>query len=212
MSSTLYRAFVQAIATVDRLPPEVSDIEGMSGQSYRLFVNKLVSATASAQYLEIGSWTGSTVAAALHRNGAHALCIDNWSQFGGSKDQFLRTCAALHIDDRMELLEQNFREVDYDHVGPFGIFLYDGPHEELDQFDGIVRVQPALENEYFLIIDDWNWPGVRMGTLRGLAATKSTIRFGIEVRTTEDNEHPARGGKDSDWHNGCFLAVIAKDA
>jgi hypothetical protein len=209
-SSLLYEAFVKTMGAVDRLPAAVSDMEGMSGQSYRLFVNNLVSATDAANYLEIGSWAGSTVAAALYGNTAHALCIDNWSQFGGPKDEFLDNCKKLQLKHRIDLLEDDFRNVDYSAFGPFDIYLYDGPHEEEDHHDGIVRVQPALEDEYFLIVDDWNWPGVRIGTLRGLSATKSTILFAIEVRTTEDNEHPAGGGKDSAWHNGCLLAVIAK--
>jgi len=211
MSSKLYQAFVRAMAAVETLPDEVSSMEGMSGRSYRLFVNNLVSTIPSAKYLEIGSWSGSTVAAALYGNTANALCIDNWSQFGGPKDQFLQNIKNLQLEDRTELVEEDFRKVQYDSLGPFNVYLYDGPHEEVDHHDAMVLTQPALEQDYFLIVDDWNWIGVRNGTLRGLSAAKSTIQFAIEVRTTEDDEHPAGGGKDSDWHNGCFLAVIAKN-
>ena len=211
MSAKLYQAFVRTIAAVDTLPGEVSSIEGMSGRSYRLLVNHLVSGAESVKYLEIGSWAGSTVAAALYGNTAKALCIDNWSQFDGPKDQFRENIKKLQLEDRIELLEEDFRNVDYGSIGRFDVYLYDGPHKEVDHYDGIVLTQPALEKNYLLIVDDWNWIGVRIGTLRGLSAAKSTISFAIEVRTTEDNEHPVEGGRDTDWHNGCFLAVVEKN-
>ncbi len=210
MSSQLNEAFERAVAAIDRLPAKVSGIAGMSGQSYRHFVNRLVSSTGAARYLEIGSWAGSTVAAALHGNSARALCIDNWSQFDGPKDQFLANVRKLDLESRTELLEDDFRNVDYVGIGPFDIFFYDGPHDEIDHYDGIVLTQPALSKNYFLIVDDWNWLPVRTGTLRGLSAAKVNVPFSIEVRTTEDDEHPAEGGKDTEWHNGCFLAVVEK--
>ena len=48
------------------------------------------------------------------------------------------------------------------------IYLYDGPHNFEDHFDGVKFVQPALENEYILIVDDWNWNQVRSATFRAL--------------------------------------------
>src|ERR1700676_782571 len=71
-----------------RLPEEIRGIEGMSGQKYRSLVNSLVRAYPDPHYLEIGSWAGSTATAALHGNSVQALCIDNWSQFGGPRTEF----------------------------------------------------------------------------------------------------------------------------
>jgi hypothetical protein len=73
------------------LPDEVRQIEGMSGQKYRLLINQLVGSISDARYLEIGSLAGSTAAAALYGNRVRALCIDNWSEFGGSRELFFQT-------------------------------------------------------------------------------------------------------------------------
>jgi hypothetical protein len=80
-------AFDEAVGG-NQLPSIVREIEGMSGQKYRMLINKLVGALRDARYLEVGSWKGSTAAAALHGNRVRAVCIDNWSQFDGSQESF----------------------------------------------------------------------------------------------------------------------------
>ena len=88
--------------------------------------------------------------------------------------------------------------------------MFDGPHKEDDQYDGLVLAQVALDNCYFLIVDDWNWIKVRLGTLRALRDLKCRLVYGIELRTTLDNSHPEVKSERSDWHNGYFVSVIQK--
>jgi hypothetical protein len=110
-------------------------------------------------------------------------------------------------------MECDFRSVDYGSIGKFNIYLFDGPHGEVDQYDGIVIAQPALTETFFLVVDDWNWRGVRVGTLRGLAASRCQLECAIEVRTTLDDchpPHPGHAGKQTDWHNGYLIAVVRK--
>jgi hypothetical protein len=111
-------------------------------------------------------------------------------------------------------MERDFRSVDYGSIGKFNIYLFDGPHEEADQYDGIVMAQPALTETFFLIIDDWNWRVVRLGTFRALTASRCQLECSIEIRTTlhesYPKSYPSIVGKQSDWHNGYFIAVIRK--
>jgi len=212
MSLRLYHELTNAFGSNNHMADEVYEIEGMSGRAYRNLLNRLVSSIEPARYLEIGSWRGSTVISALFGNTCKALCIDNWSQFDEPKYEFRQNLQHCQIEDRVEIIEENFRNVDYCNIGKFDVFLYDGPHEEIDHYDGILIPQPALKQEYFLFVDDWNWLHVRSGTLRALSASSSTIQFAVEIRTTEDDSHAARFGKHSEWHNGCFLAVVKKGA
>ena len=194
-----------------RLPEDIRDIEGPSGQQYRSFVNNLVRVYPDPHYLEIGSWRGSTATAALYGNSAHALCIDNWSQFGGPRTEFFSNMDKVISDDiHFRFFEQDFRSVDFRSIGPFNIYLFDGPHEEADQYHGVTLAQPALLDPFVLIVDDWNWRPVRMGTFRGLLDAKCYVESSIEIRTTRNNTHPVVSGKASDWHNGYFLAVVRK--
>ena len=203
-------------ATTPRLPSQfVLGMDGMSGRKYRLFINALMQLHgADARYLEVGSWKGSTLAAAIEGNKGHACCIDNWSEYGGPRDVFFANIAATRTECTLEVIEADFREVRYRSIkgGPFNIFLFDGPHNEQDQYDGIRRAQHALADTFTLIVDDWNWLGVRTGTLRALIDAGLSVEHAIEIRTTRDNtdppKHRTRGA--SDWHNGYFIAQIRK--
>jgi hypothetical protein len=193
----------------------VLDIDGMSGRKYRIFINNLMRLLGDeARYLEVGTWKGSTLCSAIEGNKGHAVCIDNWAEYGGPRDEFFANVAAVRTDATLEVIEDDFRAVWYSRLkgGPFNVFLFDGPHNEQDHYDGIRRAQHALADSYTLIVDDWNWLGVRTGTLKALIDAGLCVDRAIEIRTTQDNSHPPGNlvrGK-SDWHNGYFIAQIRK--
>src|SRR5947207_1154180 len=88
LSALVMKSFTRALVRDSKLPDFVREVEGMSGQVYRSFINNFVGEHPDARYLEIGSWGGSTATAAMYGNKMKCLCIDNWSQFGGPKDVF----------------------------------------------------------------------------------------------------------------------------
>ncbi len=167
-----------------------------------------------ARYLEVGAWKGSTLASAIEDNKGHACCIDNWSEYGGPRDDFFRNIKAVRTDATLEVIDADFRAVKYSSIegGPFNVFLFDGPHNEQDHYDGVRRAQRALANEHILIVDDWNWLGVRTGTLKAIIDAGLIVDHAVEIRTTTDDSHPpskhTRQG--SDWHNGYFIAQLHK--
>ena len=71
-----------------KLTDEILNIPGMSGKKTRHFYNNLLNSE-NARYLEIGTWKGSSVCSAMCNNKATVVCIDNWSEFGGPKYEFL---------------------------------------------------------------------------------------------------------------------------
>jgi Methyltransferase domain len=193
------------------LPDEVRQIEGMSGQKYRSLINRLVRRISDACYLEIGSWKGSTAAAALYGNKVRALCIDNWSEHGGPRELFFANIKkVLTPNIQFDVIERDFRAIDYNDIGSFNVYLFDGPHEKKDQYDGLMIVQPALANPFILIVDDWNWRQVRLGTFQALLDARCRVEASIEIRTTWNEAIPKLFGRDSDWHNGYFIAVVNK--
>ena len=54
-------------------------------------------------------------------------------------------------------IESDFRKVNYKQLGKFNIYCYDALHDSKSQYDGITIAQPALDDIFILIIDDWNW-------------------------------------------------------
>ena len=207
------RALELAIAGAVPIDPDLLKIGGMSGRKYRMFINALIGNLADARYLEVGSWAGSTLCAAIHGNHVTALAIDNWSEFGGPREAFHANLAHFMTPGaRVRFTESDFRAVDYAACGRFNVYLFDGPHEPQDQYDGIMLAQPALDDEFVLIVDDWNWPRVRAGTLEALARVGLDVRYMVEIRSTLDDCHPAVAFQDSDWHNGYFIGVLNKNA
>lgn len=205
--STLSRDVEAAINANTVLPESILQMEGMSGRRYRLFINELVRRTVNPRYLEVGTWAGSTAVSAIYGNKLKVTCIDNWSQFGGPKEKFISNIQSVRTNDvDFRLIESDFRKVDFRNIGVFNIFLFDGPHGEEDQFDGVCLALPALDNEFLLIVDDWNNNDVRSGTLRALIERDLNLQSCITIRTTAFGRYPKTHMQASDWHNGYFIA------
>lgn len=198
------------------LPNWIMEMDGMSGKKYRDFINKLIKSLKDPRYLEIGCWKGSTSCAAIYNNDITSYCIDNWSEFGGPKNIFTENIQrCVYECDKIEIVfeEGDFRKIDYSKIGKYNVYLFDGPHEERDQYDGLVLVQPALDNEFIFICDDWNWEQVRNGTKNAIKESNIDVVFSIEIRTTDDNSYPLENNtkQNSDWHNGYFISVLRKN-
>jgi Methyltransferase domain len=208
----LRHALTRALAIETKLPDWIFRMEGMSGRKYRTMVNELIGSLGDARYLEVGSWAGSTACSAICGNKVKVRCIDNWSEFGGPKGRFLDNIHKVTTPDLdFQFIESDFRQVDYSAIGRFNVYLFDGPHAEQDQFDGVMVAQPALDDHYILIVDDYNWQDVRDGTQRALRTLGVTVECAVEVRTTQDNAHPIQHQREnSDWHNGYYFAVCRR--
>jgi hypothetical protein len=104
--------------------------------------------------------------------------------------------------------------VKFSALGKFNIYLFDGPHTSQDQYDGIMLALEALEDEFILIVDDWNWKNVRDGTIQAIEDSCLSVLFRVDVRSTLNDTHPGEQGlptdQNSDWHNGYFFAVLRK--
>ena len=209
VESTLTAATMQA--TLDS-GQGIYSIDGMSGKKYRFFINNLVRTVANPRYLEVGSWAGSTLCSAINGNNVIAVAIDNWSEFGGPKAAFTANVQRFQTPDaKVYFYEADFRRVDYAGMTTkFNIYLFDGPHEERDQYDGLALAVPCLEKQFVFIVDDWNWERVRSGTFAAIQKCNLNVLFSAEIRSTLNNSHPAVAGKDSDWHNGYYIAVLEK--
>jgi hypothetical protein len=214
MTRLVRRALDQALTGATKLGPEVLAMPGMSGRKYRCFINNLIEQLPAPHYLEVGSWAGSTLCSAVFGNDVDAVAIDNWSQFGGPSDQFLRHLAQFKGKARTSFLEMDFRKVDYNSLGVsfggFDVYLFDGPHSFKDQYDGITIAQSALKPCYVQIVDDWNWPDPRNATWKAIADLGLHIDFSAEIRTSLNNEQPEHRGTESDWHNGYCISVLSR--
>jgi hypothetical protein len=107
-------------------------------------------------------------------------------------------------------LETDFRKVEFTSIGKFNVYLFDGPHDAKDQRDGVILAQPALDDQFIMIVDDWNWEAVREGTFLGIREADIQLDHVVEIRTSLDGTQPELRGAGSDWHNGYFIASCSK--
>lgn len=202
----LENAFQLAEKLDHKLTDFVMNMEGMSGRKYRTLINRLIENTQDARYLEIGSWRGSTSCSAMDGNTVKVKCIDSWLTDNYSKDAFLANVERIktpNID--FSYIQDDFVNVDYSAIGKYNVYMFDGPHEKQDQYNGVALAQPALDDTYILIVDDYNAQQVQDGTVEALTALNQKVLASITILS---HENPYLSG--SDWHNGYFIAVVKK--
>jgi len=222
-AQSILNAFNKSLKSHTKLSRRIIKMEGMSGKKYRYMINNLINEISNPRYLEIGSWKGSTACSAMYKNKGKVLCIDNWTGFGGPKLEFLaniNSCISKSKDIEFSHLANNCEDVDFEKIGKFNVYFYDGAHDEESQKSAIIMAQKALEDEFILVIDDWNHPHPRNGTISAINDLNLKVLFSLEIRTTGDNSYPAEPDgshplsplhlQNSDWHNGYFIAVMGK--
>lgn len=209
----IYEAMKAALVGDSNVSSGVLEMEGMSGQKYRMFINNLIGRLKHARYLEVGVWKGSTFCAAVKGNKPDlAVAIDNWSEFGAPRDEFVDNLGSL-TNKPIQLIDSDFRSVDFSKENwatPFNVYFYDGPHSEVDQHDGIVAALPALDEQFVLIVDDWNWTRVRRGTVSAIKVSGIRVDYEMEIRTAEDDQPSPDFAEKTDWHNGYYIAACSK--
>jgi hypothetical protein len=207
-------SFHKAEAYISKLDNYILSMDGMSGKKTRHLYNNIASMPDS-KYLEIGTWKGSTVCSALCNNSIYCVAIDNWTEFGGPKDEFMNNFNRYRGDSNATFIEADCWSLgtkDFDISKKFNIYMYDGNHDENAHFRALSHFQPLLEDEFIYIVDDWNWDYVNRGTLEAINRNHFDILYKHEL-FTNNKVHPEWGvpggaGKDGDWHNGICVFVL----
>ena len=203
------KSFQNAENNVSKITNDIIQMDGMSGTKTRHFYNNLLS-TEDARYLEIGTWKGSSVCSAMCSNKAKVTCIDNWSEFGGPKSEFLVNFQKFKGENEAFFIENDCFRVDVSTLPKFNIYMYDGNHTNESHFRALLHYYNCLDDVFIFIVDDWNWKDVRDGTMNSIKKLNLKVLYEREIRLTWDNSHtPVSIAKDS-WWNGIYVAILQK--
>jgi hypothetical protein len=202
-------AFANAEKGISKINQEIINLEGMTGTKTRHFYNNLLNMN-NARYLEIGTWKGSSVCSAMFDNKAHVLCIDNWSEFGGPKDDFLSNFNKFKGNNNACFIEANCFHLDISKFPKFNIYLYDGNHTAVSHYLALDHYYKCLDDIFIFIVDDWNWEHVREGTKQSINSLKLKVLYEKEIRLTNDNSHTPQPLASQTWHNGLYVCVLQK--
>ncbi len=191
------------------LTDAVLNIPGMSGYKVKHFLNNLCSIPGTS-YLEIGCWKGSTLVAALYgneRNVRYAVAIDNWTEFGGPRNEFISNTRHFLTPNMLHFYEQDCFSINKIACFsvPVNIYFYDGQHSAESQERAFTYFDEVFDDVFIAIVDDWNWEAVREGTYSAFTKLNYEICFDQALYTNKE-------GDPESWWNGIYVAVIKKSA
>ena len=203
-------SFQNAENNVSKITQDIIDMEGMTGINTRHFYNNLLNMP-DARYIEIGTWKGSSVCSAMCGNKAQVVCIDNWSEFGGPKDEFLYNFEKFKGENDAMFIENDCFNVDVSTLSKFNIYMYDGNHTNESHYNALLHFYNCLDDTFIFIVDDWNWKDVRDATLRSIEQLNLKNLYSKEIRTTNNDTHPDWGSPEQQrWHNGIYVSILQK--
>lgn len=192
--------FISLIETKE-LNEKALNMEGMSGKNVRLLLNTILSFD-NIKYLEIGCWKGSTLYSALiNNNPSYTLAIDNFSEFGGPRNEFYENMK--DIDSKFDFIDGDCFLIDKSKINhKFNVYFYDGEHSEESHEKALTYFYDLLEDSFIYICDDWNWEQVRNGTKKAIEKLNLSIKDEKSFFTKEPDL--------SSWWNGIWIAEFSK--
>ena len=199
-------SLIKSINGNSKIDDYLLNMEGMSGSYTRHLYNNLLSHI-DIRYLEVGTWKGSSVCSAMCGNKSKVLCIDNWSEFGGPKNEFIENFEKYKGENDAEFIEQDCFMVDVKKIGKFNIFMFDGNHSYESHFKSLNYFYDCLDDEFIFIVDDWNWEVVRNATKDSIRHNNFEVIYTKEIRLNDDNT--VTHSKET-WWNGIGIFVLKK--
>ena len=205
------KSFENAENGLSKITNEILHMDGMTGKKTRHFYNNLMNRK-DTRYLEIGTWKGSSICSAMCGNNAKIICIDNWSEFGDVKEEFLRNFEKYKGINNAKFIEKDCYTIDVSEFPKFNTYLYDGNNEHESHYKALTHYYNCLDNIFIYIVDDWNWQVVRNGTFESFDTLNLTVLYEKEIRTTNDDTHPVWGSAEQQsWHNGIYISILKKN-
>jgi hypothetical protein len=203
-------SFEKAENNTSKISQDILNIEGMSGNKTRHLYNNICSLD-GANYLEIGTWKGSSFISSLYGNNINAIAIDNWVEFNGPKNEFLQNTNKFINYEYHFIEKDSFLITDEDITNIFDsidIYLYDGCHDYESHKNAITYYSKFLSRYSIIIIDDWRndgpWEKVQRGTYDGLNESGLIIHHKIEKITQQEKTGPF------EYWNGVVVFVCEK--
>jgi hypothetical protein len=166
-------------------------IPRMSTYAIAAMINRAVSEMADDEcFVNVGVWHGFTLLSGMLNNpGKKCIGIDNFSEFGGPREEFLERFR------KHKSANHQFQEMDYEkyfsnvHKGPIGFYIYDGEHSYENQLKGMQVAEPFFSKNCRILIDDTNLPAARRAIDDFMARSRNKYQILLDRRTSK-NLHP----------------------
>jgi predicted O-methyltransferase YrrM len=113
-------------------------------------------------YVEVGSFKGLSLIAAMLGNGGDFVGIDDFSLGGGSRRRLDANLRRHGLTGYTILEGDAFRLLRQGALGDrrVGVYYYDAAHDYRSQLRGLRLIEPYLADDALLIVDDTDWDQV----------------------------------------------------
>lgn len=170
---------------ISKLPARIAERPGMSSRKIRHFLNNICSFD-GAKYLNCGICSGSSFWSAVYHNNILATGID-WFRNDTNKStekEFWKNLSSVITQEKetlnrtIEIINQDCFTVELKQK--YNVFFYDAKHDEESQYRAITYFNKYLEDEFFLLIDDYDNQYVKSGTDRAIRDMQhQVVLYGI---------------------------------
>ena len=143
-------------------------------------------------YVEVGSFRGTSLIAALLGNEGDFVAIDDFSFREASREQLEANLSRFGLDGRATILEGDAFELLRGGAlegRRAGVYYYDAAHSYEQQLDGLVLAEPYLADRALLVVDDSEWDFVERAT-RDYLERQPRARMLFDIPGDENGDSP----------------------
>lgn len=194
----------------DHIFADITDhIHCMSRPRVYGIINAIVGSLQPGEiYVEVGTYQGGSLTAALYGNDSRAIGVDSFSEFKET-NSFERTQANLDffgVADRVELKNMSFKEF-FESIPPAMViqcYYYDGAHDFPSQLAGMEAAWPYLRPGSIILVDDYSYPEVNAAINQFIANHLEHITIQFVMAT----QLGAGSVPDETWWNGVVALKV----
>jgi hypothetical protein len=119
----------------------------------------------SDTYLEIGTYMGASLMAALYGNDVKAYAVDNFCMKPNTRNHFFQNVKELTFT----FIEKDCFKIQPSEIpDKIGLYFFDGEHTEAAQYKALTHFLPMMKDEFVYVCDDYNNKPVQEGTINAI--------------------------------------------
>jgi predicted O-methyltransferase YrrM len=146
-----------------RFAPILADVGGLARENNLALLNLAASCRGPGEsYVEVGSFKGLSLIAAMLGNQGDFVGIDDFSMGAGSRKLLEANLRRYGLAGHTILEGDAFKLLRGGALGDrrVGVYYYDAAHDYRSQLRGLRLIEPYLGEGALLVVDDTDWPQV----------------------------------------------------
>ena len=166
-----------------RFAPILTAVDGLARENNLALLNLAASLLAPGEsYVEVGSFKGLSLIAAMLGNTGEFVGIDDFSMREGSRALLEANLRRYRLGSHTILKGDAFTLLRGGALRGrrVGVYYYDAAHDYRSQLEALRLVEPHLVDGALLIVDDTDWPQVARA-LRDYRRSQPRARLLVEV-------------------------------